>query len=187
MDGKLQRIIQLWQTDQKNHSPVPGVHLKVEQDLQVVKDSIFDIVRFIDDDNWCLPLIQGKAVDLLLDDVKVFSLPVGWLCAQGCGEIPVEIIHCMMGKDQIALLLILMKIDSPSSVRLAMPSRRTNVMQTELLLENNTASRYGLLKFCNFTIVCCSGYTALSSLAFYSGFIPVSAKSKVLEYQWLPS
>ena len=51
MDGKLQRIIQLWQTDQKNHSPVPGVHLKVEQDLQVVKDSIFDIVRFIDDDS----------------------------------------------------------------------------------------------------------------------------------------
>ena len=97
MDGKLQRIIQLWQTDQKNHSPVPGVHLKVEQDLQVVKDSIFDIVRFIDDDNWCLPLIQGKAVDLLLDDVKVFSLPVGWLCAQGCGEIPVEIIHCKSG------------------------------------------------------------------------------------------
>ena len=93
MDGKLERIIQLWQTDQKNHSPVPGVHLKVEQDLQVVKDSIFDIVRFIDDDNWCLPFIQGKAVDLLLDDVKVFSLPVGWLCSQGCGEIPVEIIH----------------------------------------------------------------------------------------------
>ena len=88
MDGKLQCIIQLWQTDQKNHSPVPGVHLKVEQDLQVVKDSIFDIVRFIDDDNWCLPLIQGKAVDLLLDDMKVFGLPVGWLCAQGCGEIP---------------------------------------------------------------------------------------------------
>ena len=69
MDGKLQRIIQLWQTDQKNHSPVPGVHLKVEQDLQVVENSIFDIVRFINDDNRSLLFIQGKAVDLLLDDV----------------------------------------------------------------------------------------------------------------------
>ena len=56
MDGKLERIVQLWKTDQKNYSPIPGVHLKVEQDFQVVEDSIFDIVRFIDDDNWCLPL-----------------------------------------------------------------------------------------------------------------------------------
>lgn len=38
--------------------------------------------------------MSSSSVDLLLDDVKVFSLPVGWLCAQGCGEIPVEIIHC---------------------------------------------------------------------------------------------
>ena len=77
MDGKLQCMIQLWQTDQKNHSPVPGVHFEVEQDLQVIKNSIFDIVRFINDDNRSLLFIQGKAVDLLLNDVKVFGLPVG--------------------------------------------------------------------------------------------------------------
>ena len=77
MDGKLQRIIQLWQTDQKNHSPVPGVHFKVEQDLQVVKNSVFDIVRFINNDDRSLLFIQGKAVDLLLNDVKVFGLSVG--------------------------------------------------------------------------------------------------------------
>ena len=93
MNGKLERIIQLRQSNQKDHCPVPGIYLKVEQDLQSLRTAFLIIVRFIDDDNWCLPFIQGKAVDLLLDDVKVFSLPVGWLCSQGCGEIPVEIIH----------------------------------------------------------------------------------------------
>ena len=94
MDGKLERIVQLWKTDQKNHSPIPGVHLKVEQDLQIVEDSIFDIVRFVNDNDGSFSLVQGKPVDLTLNDMKVFSLSVGRLCAQGCGEIPVEIIHC---------------------------------------------------------------------------------------------
>ena len=94
MDGKLERIVQLWKTDQKNYSPIPGVHLKVEQDLQIVEDSIFDIVRFVNDNDGSFSFIQGKPVDLTLNDMKVFSLSVGRLCAQGCGEIPVEIIHC---------------------------------------------------------------------------------------------
>ena len=36
MDGKLEGVIQLWQTDKENHSAVQGVHLKVEQDFQVI-------------------------------------------------------------------------------------------------------------------------------------------------------
>ena len=36
MDGKMQRVVQLWQADQKNDCPVTGIHLEVEQDLQVV-------------------------------------------------------------------------------------------------------------------------------------------------------
>ncbi len=105
MDGKLERIVQLRQADQENHSPVSGIHLKVEQDLQIVQNSVFDIVRFINDDNWSLPLIQSKTIDLLLNDMKVFSLPVGRLGTQRRGEIPVEIIHRNGGKAGIDHLI----------------------------------------------------------------------------------
>ena len=46
------------------------------------------------DNDGSFSLVQGKPVDLTLNDMKVFSLSVGRLCAQRCGEIPVEIIHC---------------------------------------------------------------------------------------------
>ena len=105
MDGKLERIVQLWKTDQKNHSSIPGVHLKVEQDLQIVEDSIFDVVGFVNDNDGCLSLIQGMPVDLTLNDMKVFSLSVGRLCTQRCGKIPVEIIHRNGGKAGVDHLI----------------------------------------------------------------------------------
>lgn len=105
MDGKLERIVQLRQADQENHSPVSGIHLKVEQDLQIVQNSVFDIVCFINDDNGSLPLIQSKTIDLLLNDMKVFRLPVGRLGTQRRGEIPVEIIHCNSRKAGIDHLI----------------------------------------------------------------------------------
>ena len=65
MNGKLERIVQLRQSNQKDHCPVPGIHLKVEQDLQIIQDGVFDIVRFINDDHRSFPFIQRKTVDLL--------------------------------------------------------------------------------------------------------------------------
>ena len=101
MDGKLERIVQLGQSNQKDHSPVPGIHLKVEQDLQIVQDGVFDIVRLINDDHRGFPFIQGKAVDLLLDDMEVFCFTVGSLCTKGYGKVPVEIIYRNCGKAGI--------------------------------------------------------------------------------------
>ena len=98
MDGKLERIVQLRQSNQKDHCPVPGIHLKVEQDLQVVQDGVFDVVRFINDDHRGFPFIQSKAVDLFLNDMKVFRFTVGSLRAKGYGKIPAEVIYCNRGE-----------------------------------------------------------------------------------------
>ena len=67
--------------------PGPGIHLKVEQDLQIIQDGVFDIVRFINDDHRSFPFIQRKTVDLLLDDMKVFCFAVGSLRTKRHGKI----------------------------------------------------------------------------------------------------
>ena len=105
MDGKLERIVQLRQSNQKDHCPVPGIHLKFEQDLQVVQDGVFDVVRFINDDHRGFPFIQSKAVDLFLNDMKVFRFTVGSLRAKRHGKIPVEVIHCNRGETGIDHLI----------------------------------------------------------------------------------
>ena len=105
MNGKLERIIQLRQSNQKDHCPVPGIHLKVEQDLQIIQDGVFDIVRFINDDHRSFPFIQRKTVDLLLDDMKVFCFAVGSLRTKRHGKIPVEVIHCNCGEAGIDHLI----------------------------------------------------------------------------------
>lgn len=64
-------------------------------------------------------------------------------------NVQVAILACienMMGKDRIAVLLILMQMDSLSSVQLAMPSRHTSVIQTERLLVNDTLTRKKILQ-----------------------------------------
>ena len=98
MDGKLERIVQLGQPNQKDHCPVPGIHLKVEQELQIVQDGVLDIVRLINDDHRGFPFVQGKAVDLLLNDMEVFCFTVGSLRAKGYGKIPAEVIYCNRGE-----------------------------------------------------------------------------------------
>ncbi len=105
MNGKLERIVQLRQSNQKDHCPVPGIHLKVEQDLQIIQDGVFDIVRFINDDHRSFPFIQRKTVDLLLDDMKVFCFAVGSLRTKRHGKIPVEVIHCNRGEAGIDHLI----------------------------------------------------------------------------------
>lgn len=52
------------------------------------------IVGFVNDNDGSFPLVQGKPVDLFLNDVKAFCFSVGRLCAQRGGEISVEIIDC---------------------------------------------------------------------------------------------
>ena len=101
MDGKLERIVQLGQSNQKDHCPVPGIHLKVEQDLQIVQDGVLDIVRLINDDHRGFSFVQGEAVDLLLDDMEVFCFTVRSLRTKGYGKIAVEIIYRNRGKAGI--------------------------------------------------------------------------------------
>ena len=82
MVGKPERVVDLWKTDKKDHSPVTGIHFEVEEDLQVVKDGIADIVGFINDDHRGFLLIQCKPCDLALDCVEVLCLPVSSLRAE---------------------------------------------------------------------------------------------------------
>ena len=50
---------------------VPGIHFKVEQHFQIVQDSVPNVIRVINDDDRRLTLFEYKAVDLILDDLKI--------------------------------------------------------------------------------------------------------------------
>ena len=74
MYTQTERGIQLWKPGQKDDCPVTGIHLKVKQDFEVVHHGIADIVGFINDDDWCLTLFEGKTTDLLLYQPEVVQI-----------------------------------------------------------------------------------------------------------------
>ncbi len=61
---KAKGIVQLRQPDKENHCAVFGIHLKVEEDLEVIQDGTADIVCLIQDNDRRFLLVQGKPVDL---------------------------------------------------------------------------------------------------------------------------
>ena len=63
--------VQLWQAGKKDNGPVPGIHFEIKQHLQVIQNRISDIVRFIYDDDRCLPFFKDEPVDLILYDLEV--------------------------------------------------------------------------------------------------------------------
>ena len=67
--GKLQGIVQLGQPDEKNNGQIAGIHLEVEKDLQIVQDSIADVVGLINDDDRRFLFFYGQALDLVKDGV----------------------------------------------------------------------------------------------------------------------
>ena len=88
MYGKLQGIVQLGQPDEKNNGQIAGIHLEVEKDLQIVQDSIADVVGLINDDDRRFLFFYGQALDLVLDRIEVLGFPVCRLRAQRCSQIP---------------------------------------------------------------------------------------------------
>lgn len=92
MGGQAQRVVQLWQAYEQDDGPVTGIHLEIEQDLQVVQDGITDIVSLINDNDGRPLFLKCQPVDLRLYGMEVFRFPVSRLCAEGRGEAAVEVI-----------------------------------------------------------------------------------------------
>ena len=92
---------QLRKSYQEYNSAVPGIHLKVEQDLRIIQNSIADIVGFVDDDDRSFLFIQGKPCDLVLDGVEIFRLPLSSLGPEGESKIPIKVIHRYRRKARI--------------------------------------------------------------------------------------
>ena len=67
-------------------------HLEVEKDLQIVQDSIADVVGLINDDDRRFLFFYRQTLDLVLDRIEVLRFPVCRLRAQRCRQIPVEVI-----------------------------------------------------------------------------------------------
>ena len=71
MNTKPECGIKVRKSDKQNNCSVPGIHLKVKKNLEIVKDGIVDIVRFINDDHRRFPLFNGQACDFFLDDLEI--------------------------------------------------------------------------------------------------------------------
>ena len=101
MHAEAQGGVELRKPDQKDDCPVFGIHLKVEEDLQVVQDSVADIIRLVNDDDRCAALFQDKTRDLILYGLEVVRFTEGWLGTQFAGKVTVKIIYSKRGQAGI--------------------------------------------------------------------------------------
>ena len=98
VDAQTQGTVKLWQAGKKNNSPVFGIHFKVEQHLQVIQDSVSDIIRFIYDNDRSLSFLKYGTVDLILNDLEVICFTECRLSTRFGGEVPIKIIYSQSGK-----------------------------------------------------------------------------------------
>ena len=101
MDPEPEGVVKVGEPCQEDDCPVPGIHIEVEQDLQVVQNRRADIVGLVDNDDRRLPFFQRQTVDLILDDPEIVRLPVGGDAAELKDEVPVEIIQCQGRKAAV--------------------------------------------------------------------------------------
>lgn len=81
MDTQPECGVQGWKSGQKDNSPVPGIHFKVEKQLEIIQDSRTDIIRLINDDHRGFSFFNGKPCQLFLDRPEVIRLPEAGLNA----------------------------------------------------------------------------------------------------------
>ena len=101
MDTETECVVEDREACEKDDGPVTGIHVEVEEDLQVVQDRRIDIVRLVNDDDGRLPFLDGKPVDLSLYDAEIVRFPVGRDAAELGYKVPVEIIQGQGGQAAV--------------------------------------------------------------------------------------
>ena len=56
---------------------IPGIHLKVKQQLKIIQNGRTDIVRFINDDYWSFPFLYREPCELFLNYPEVIWFSIG--------------------------------------------------------------------------------------------------------------
>ncbi len=98
MDPKPEGRIERREPGKENGGTVPGIYFEVEQDLKVIQDCIINVVRFINDDDWCFSFFNRKAGDFFLDGPEVVRLTEPRLSSQFGYQVPVKIVRRQGGK-----------------------------------------------------------------------------------------
>ena len=93
MYAQPQRGVQLRETGKQHRSTVPGIHLKIEEDFQVVEDGIVDVICFVNNNNRRFLLFYGKACNFFLNAPEIIRLAETGLCAQLFGQIAVKVVY----------------------------------------------------------------------------------------------
>jgi len=105
MNVKRQGMVKNGKAGKKDNSAVTGIHVKVKEHLEVIKDSVGDIVGLINNKDRSDTLIKGKAGNFSLDDLEVISFSIGRDKAELINEGTVEIHNGEGGHSRITDLV----------------------------------------------------------------------------------
>lgn len=77
MDVQGKGMIEDGKAGKKNNGAITGIHVKVKEHLEVIKDGIGDIVGLVNDEDGSNPLFESKTGYLGLDDLEIIGLSIG--------------------------------------------------------------------------------------------------------------
>lgn len=97
----VQRDVQARLSDEEDHRKVPGIHFKVEHDLEVGQDLMAEHVRLVNDDHGSDPFFKGVPFDLPLDVIEKVILPEARFRTEPERKLPVEIHNGQRGKAAV--------------------------------------------------------------------------------------